>query len=247
MAYQNYLDNHPSPNHYVNYGDCTVSYVNWPNYCAQSYSNSGTYYKDWWGADSYSDGSYANLADDCNQSYYNYADCSVWYSNHQNQTIEYPHAYTVSPTEESINNWYKIDQNSANDIKTIRDQIKKLSQRKLKVDGSVIPSDASVPLSYTWNDDTRFNTGQPLKVEQINETITNVNNLWKLIQGGVTGPLTTKKRGDLAKKADYIPIRNTIQTMAGQSRTPAQGYANHFDSGYNNNSYINHQNTTNLD
>jgi hypothetical protein len=147
--------------------------------------------------------------------------------------------------EIDIANWTDLA-SSIEDIQKIRDEISKLAEQKVKSDGKGFKDNENPVNNYNRAED--FAAGQKARVEQLNETITNVQNLWRQIKGSNTSELTTKARYSPMRKQDYKDILKKANELAELTQKPENGYINHFNSGYNNPGvayYNNHANTAN--
>ena len=154
--------------------------------------------------------------------------CTQYYKNHNNGDISAPAAYSLSIKESDPDKWTDL-RSAVADIKNLHKEITKLSRTKVQSTGAPITNYEPTP---SWNADTNFVAGKPAKVEQINETISQVNALWTQIKGGSSG-LTTKQRGDYMRRQDYKDIIKKAQELASTSQPPAIGYVNHYNNGNN--------------
>lgn len=164
----------------------------------------------------------------------NYSD----YHNHQNYSAPYPQAYTINTQAFSQDAYIK---DSIANIKTLRDDINTLSTKKIKSDGTKITTSPTV----VNNEDADFAAGLKQDDLQIEETITNIKNLWQAIKGNTDNswqnwPADTQDDQKITS-ANYNFLKDKVQTLANEVQNPKPApngypagtgiYTNHTDTG----------------
>ncbi|MDR1996968.1 MAG: hypothetical protein LBQ83_01395 [Candidatus Margulisbacteria bacterium] len=162
--------------------------------------------------------------------------CAQVYTNHANKSITHPTAYTLGIAATAPDAWTGLSSAIA-DIKKLRNEINTLSTVKVKSTGAPLTA-ADDPVN-TKNADAEFGPGKLARAEQINETISNVERLWRAIKGSTSGfGLTSKTAGvSPRKKQDYKDIIAKAQELANCTQT--SGYANHTNTGSGVSGYAN--------
>lgn len=125
--------------------------------------------------------------------------------------------------------WTKLN-TAIPDLKNLRDDITKISETKVKSDGTPI----TFTPSNVENADAQFTAGKKARAAQINETMNNLKTLWNDIQGNAgSGWPTVKTAGTTDKilKSDYRILIQKAQDLANAIPT----YINHSNSGTNTN------------
>ena len=172
------------------------------------------------GYDNHSNGGYNNHS--------NTVQVDSYYNDHNDTTADYPRAHALKGgiTPASTQKWVEL-KDAIDDLKNLRDAIQEISVTKVKKGGEKIDFDTAME----ENSDKQFAPGRNARAAQINETITNIENLWGAINGTTLG-LTPKTVGDKIAKQDYTDIITKAQELASVTQTPAaNGYNNHTNTG----------------
>ncbi|GBR75161.1 hypothetical protein NO1_2200 [Candidatus Termititenax aidoneus] len=211
---------------HLNYSDNAATYENSVTYTAntyQDYKNYGYYCYEFIGhGDGYNDR--------CSQYYTNYSACSQIYNNHQDSIRTAPAAYTLPISTTTPDGWTTLS-SAIEDLKTLRDEIQKIAETKVKKAASGVRPVIDFNTTKTENADAQFGYHKLARAAQINETITNIENLYQAIKGTGSG-LASKTAGvSPRKKQDYKEIISKAQDLASEEQTKASGYANYNEQG----------------
>lgn len=147
-------------------------------------------------------------------------------ASHNNHSIVAPSAYPLPISSDAPNKWVRL-RDAVPDLKVLRNEIIKLSTTKVSSTGVPITT-TPVPVQNT---DEKLAPGQPALRAQINETISQIDNLWGQIKGGSSG-LSQLPTGALRRKSDYKTIIEKAQELANTSQPPSMGYSNHTNYSY---------------
>lgn len=153
------------------------------------------------------------------------------YNNHTNVHAKTPPAawsLRNGNQPSDADSWLKLS-DGIQDIKDLRDDIRKISETKVKKDGTKI----TLTPAETENADVQFAAGKKARAAQINETISNLKTLWQDIKGEAgSGWPTTKTAGsnDKILKNDYKAL---IQKAKDLAETTCATYLNHANYGTN--------------
>jgi hypothetical protein len=157
--------------------------------------------------------------------YNNYLVCGHTYANHVNYSRTAPAAYTLPISTATPDRWTTLS-SAIDDLKTLRDEIQKISETKVKAKSGSTRPVINFDTTRVENADAKFAPGQPAQAAQINETITNIENLYNAIKGTGSG-LTSINIGTPRRKQQYKDIISKAQILASENQPQSTGYANH--------------------
>jgi hypothetical protein len=157
------------------------------------------------------------------------------YNNYANQSIDYPHGFTLDIAEAGPDNWTTLT-SSIPDIKKLREEIKRITdkygtRKAISAEGALGASVGPIEWETLVSDnrDAEFGANKYARAAQINETINNVEKLWQAMRADASGLPALKNRGDRMRKQDYKTIIRKAQTLAQMEQPPEAGYLNHLD------------------